>query len=218
MLTRVHVVLPRGGSRRGRGGRAPPPREKKKVWHWSAFARLLVTWHAAGGCTKAAAGQRPNQRTARRQLYRFRRLYYPCLAWDWSRRAKFLLGLFVEVLTSRQACVWLSKWGHLRPHEGGNFDGEVSPRQDSCSLKEEVKNGHFVREKTSGFQNFPRPRWGHPPEPQLVLSRAMHAPSRFARPFIFLFSIWRPLLTEILDPPVLPQCTNKTMMYMHTPP
>ena len=24
-----------------------------------------------------------------------------------------------------------------------------------------------------------------------------------ARPFIFLFSIWRPLLTEILDPPVL---------------
>ena len=56
-----------------------------------------ATWHAAGGCTKAAVGQRPNQCTARRQLYVFRRLYYPCLAWDWPRRAKFLLGLFVEV-------------------------------------------------------------------------------------------------------------------------
>ena len=66
----------------------------------------------------------------------------------------------------------------MRPHEGGKFDGEVSPRQDSCSLKKEVKNGHFVREKTSGFQNFlgrcPRPRWGLPPDPQLVLRRAMH--------------------------------------------
>ena len=104
----------------------------------------------------------------------------------------------------------------MRPHEGGNFDVEVSPRQDSYSLKEEVKNGHFCeRKKRLVFKIFwgaaPDPAGGltapPPPDPQLVLSRAMHV--RLASRDLSLFCIWRPLLTEILDPPV--NFTNQTL-------
>ena len=70
----------------------------------------------------------------------------------------------------------------------------------------------FCDRKTSGFQNFlgrcPRPRWGAYSVPQTPAGHkpCYARPSRFARPFIFLFSIWRPLLTEILDPPVVCVC------------
>ena len=65
----------------------------------------------------------------------------------------------------------------------------------------------FRERKNAWFSKFsgalPQTPLGGLQRPPAGLKPCYARLSRFARPFIFVFSIWRPLLTEILDPPVL---------------
>ena len=91
----------------------------KKKGRWSSFARLRVICSVARTQANVREQRLVNARTSVPHVdSSFQtsilsvsglRLLY------WPRRAKFLLKLFVEVV---QACVWLSKWAHLRPNEG----------------------------------------------------------------------------------------------------
>ena len=235
-----------------RGARAPTSRKKRSLIFFCAPARGT---QQANVREQRLVNARTSA-TARRQFYSFRRLSV-CLAWDWPRRAKFLLGLLsrfrhldkpVPDSQNERTCAQTEPDEDIPP---SGFNTEIpagdlnavtersdltspcwpatsppsaSPAAKKRSVEPDVigkTSFHFGKtrvhwkkskmaisweKKRLIFKIFwataPDPAGGltAPPRPPAGLKPCSARLSRFARPFIFLFSIWRPLLTEILDP------------------